>query len=95
MFSRQNCEAVDGSDKLVHRNSHMQRSDTCSEVSKRRNKFVEFSTKSCQRFRVMDTPEIHELPGLRVVSEALTAVQARDVGSSAIEGRVSGQPGRE
>ena len=68
----------------------MQRSDTCSEVSKRRKKSVKFSPKSCQRFRVMDTPEIHELSGLRIESEALTAVQARDVGSSAIEGPVSG-----
>src|ERR1700720_239628 len=57
-----------------------------SEISKRRKQFSNFPTNSCQRFFVMDAPEIHHSPGLVVVSEFLAAIEASDVGSRAIPG---------
>src|ERR1700730_2603191 len=76
-------EAVQGPDKLTHRNPHIQSADPCSETSKNRKDSSNAPTNSCQCFCVMDAPEIYQPPGLVVVSEFLTAIHASDVGCSA------------
>jgi hypothetical protein len=90
---RQNREAVHGPDKLSHRNPHIQPADTCSENSKRRKESINSPTNSCQCFWVMDAPEICQSHGSVVVREFLTAIQASDVGSPAIDRSASGQAG--
>ncbi|PYX67638.1 MAG: hypothetical protein DMG78_27255 [Acidobacteria bacterium] len=90
MALRQNSEAMRGPDKLTHRNPHIQPADPCSETSKRRKEFINYPTNSRQYFCVIGAPEIYELPGLVVVNEFLTAIQANDVGSSAMDRSASG-----
>src|SRR5205814_8180397 len=92
---RQNSEAVHEPDKLTHRNPHIQPADTCSQTSKRRKEPINSSTNSSQCFCDMDAPEIHQSPGLVVVSELLTAIQASDVGFAAIDRSASRQVGRD
>ena len=87
---RQNSEAVHGPEKLTHRNPHIQPANACSDTSKRRKESIKSPTNSCQCFCVMDAPEIYQLPGLVVVGEFLTAIQASDVGSSGIGRSASG-----
>jgi hypothetical protein len=86
---RQNSEAVHGLDKLTHRNPHIQPADPYSETSKGRKESINSPTNSCQCLCVMDAPEIYYSPGLVVVSEFLTAIQASNVRSSAIDRSVS------
>ena len=88
----QNSEATHGPVKLI-RNPHIHPAESCGEPSKRRKHSLNSSSNSCQRFCVMDAPEICQLPGLVVVSEFLAAVQASDVSSSAIKRSASGQVG--
>jgi len=80
---RQNSEVVHGLDKLTHRSPHIQLAKTCGEASKRRKEFSNSPAHSCQCFCVMDAPEIYQSPGLVVVSELLTAIEANQVGFSA------------
>src|SRR5882762_167688 len=87
---RQNSEALHGLDKLTHRNPHIQPAQPCSETSKRRKESLHCPANSCPCFCVMDAPEIYQSTGLVVVSEFLTAIQASDVGSSAIDRSASG-----
>jgi hypothetical protein len=87
-----NSKAVHGPVELI-RNPHIQPAGSCGETSKRRKESSNSSSNSCQCFCVMDAPEICQAPGLVVVSEFLTAVQASDVSSSAIERSASGQVG--
>ena len=56
---------------------------------------MDSSTNSCQRFRVMDTPEIKQVTRHVVVSEFLTAIQASDVGSPAVDSPAFGSVGRD
>ena len=91
---RQNSEAVHGPGKLIGGNFYIQPADACSETSNRRKESSNFPANSCQCFCVTDAPEIHQSPGLVVVSEFLTAIQARDVGSSAVDRPASWQVGR-
>ena len=74
-----------GADRLTLRNPHVQPANHCSETSKRRKEFNNSPANSCQCFCVMDAPEIYQPSGLVVVSELLTAIQASDVGPSAID----------
>ena len=87
---RKNSEAVHGPDKLTRRNPHIQPAEPCSETSKRRKESTNFPTDSGPCFCVMDAPEIYQSPGLVVVSEFLTAIQASDVSSSATDRSASG-----
>src|ERR1700719_3343172 len=82
---RQNSEAVHGTDKLLQRNPQIQPAEPCSETSSRRKESMHSPTNTCQSFWVMDAPEIHHLPGLVVVSEFVTAIQASDVAAPAID----------
>ena len=93
MALRQNFEAVHGPDKLTSRNPYIQPADPCSETSKRRKESSNFPTNSCQCFCVTDAPEIHQSSGLVVVNEFLTAIQASDVRSPAIDRWASGLVG--
>jgi hypothetical protein len=76
---RQHSEAVHRFDKFTHRIPNVKTAAPCRETSKRRKEFIYPPAKSCQSFCVMDAPEIHQAPGLVVVSEFLTAIQANDV----------------
>jgi len=67
----------------------------CSETSKRRKEFNNFPSNSCQCFCVMHAPEIYQPSGLVVVSELLTAIQASDVGPSAIDRSASVKVGSD
>jgi hypothetical protein len=87
---RQNSEAVQGPDNLTHVNPHIQPANPGNETSKRGKETNNASTNFCQRFCVMDAPEIYQSPALVVVSEFLTAVQTSDVGFSAMNRSVSG-----
>jgi len=89
----QNSEAVQGPEKLTHRDPHIQPADPCNETAKGREESANSPTNSCPCFCVMDAPEIGQSPGLAVESEFLTAIQASDVGSSAINRSASGQIG--
>jgi len=93
MALRQNSEGVHGHGKLTYRNFHIQPGGPSSEASNRRKESINSPTNSCQCFCVTDAPEIDQSPGLVVVSESLTAIQASDVGSPAIDRSVSGQAG--
>ena len=95
MTPRQNSGALRGPGKLTYRNSHIQPAHPCSEIWERRKEFTNFPTNCCQCFCVTDAPEIYHSPGLVVVREFLTAIQASDVGSSAIDRPASWQVGRD
>jgi len=86
---RQDSETVQEPDNLRHRNPHIQPANSCNETSKRGKETNNASTNFCQRFCVMDAPEIYQSPALVVVSEFLTAIQASDVGFSAMNRSVS------
>jgi hypothetical protein len=86
---RQNSEAVHRFDKFTHRIPNVKTADPCRETSKRRKEFIYPPANSCQSFCVMDAPEIYQAPGLVVVSEFLTAIQANDVSFSAKDGSAS------
>lgn len=90
---RQNSEAVHGPDTLPHRNLHIQPADLCAETSKSRKESINSPTNSCPCFCVTDAPEIYQSPGLVVVGEFLTAIQASDVGFSAKNRSASGYVG--
>lgn len=92
---RQNTEAVQGPETLTYRNLHLPPADPCGQTSERSKESMSSPTNSCQRFCVMDAPEIHQATGPVVVSEFLTAIQASDVGSSAIDSSAFGQVGRD
>jgi hypothetical protein len=85
-----NSEAVRGADKLAHPNLHIQPADPCDETTKRRKQSVNSPTNSCQCFCVMDAPEIYQSPGLGVIRESFTAIQASNVCSSAVVRLASG-----
>src|SRR5438445_2356932 len=80
--------------KPAHRNRHIQRVHPWSELSKRQKESINSPANSCQRFCVTHAPEIYQSPGLGVVSESLAAVQASDVGFSAIGRWASGSSRR-
>jgi len=87
---RQNSEAVQGPDDVTRRNPHIHPADPCNETSKKRKESNNSPTNCCQCFCVMDAPEIYQLSGLVVVSEFSTAIQASDVGFSAMDRSPSG-----
>jgi hypothetical protein len=89
---RQNSEATHGPVELT-RNPHIHPAESCSEPSKRRRQSLNSPAYSCHRFCIADAPEIYQSSGLVVVFEFLTAIQASDVRSSAIQKSVSGQVG--
>jgi hypothetical protein len=89
---RHNPESVHGLDKLTDRIPHVQ-ADPRSETSKRRKESRNSPANSCQCFSVVNAPEIYQSAGQVVVSKFLTAIQASDVGSSAIDRPASGKVG--
>jgi hypothetical protein len=82
----QNSGALHRPGELARGIPHIYPADPRSEASERRKEFGNFPTNSSECFCVMDAPEIYHSPGLVVVSEFLPAIQASDVGSSAIAG---------
>ena len=80
--------------KPAHRNRHIQRVHPWSELSKRQKEPINSPANSGQRFGVTHAPEIYQSPGLGVVSESFAAVQASDVGFSAIGRWASGSSRR-
>jgi hypothetical protein len=91
----QNSEAVQGPDNLTHRSLGIQPASSGHETPKKRKETNHASPNFCQRFCVMDAPEIYQSPAVVVVSEFLPAVQTSDVGFSAINRSVSGPVGRD
>ena len=87
---RQNSETTHETAQLTHRNPHIQPSNPCSETSKRREESINSPTNSCQRFCVMNAPKIYQLPAFAIECEFLAAIQAPDVGPSAIDKSPSG-----
>jgi hypothetical protein len=90
---RQNSEVVHRLDKFTHRIPSVKTADPYRETSKRRKEFIYLPANACQRFCVMDAPEIYQASGLVVVSEFLTAIQANDVSFSAKDRSASEQVG--
>jgi len=82
---RQNSEGVQGADRLTLRNRHVQPANQCSETSKRRKELNNSPANSGHCLCVMDAPEVYQPTGLVVISELFTAIQASDVGPSAID----------
>jgi hypothetical protein len=71
---RQNSGALHGPDNLGPRSPEIQFAGPCSESSHRRKEFTKFPANHRKCFCVVNAPEIHDSPGLVVVSEFLAAI---------------------
>src|SRR5260370_40587678 len=90
---RQNSEGVHRLDKLTNRIPTVKTAGQCRETSKWRKELIYPPAKPCQRFCVMHAPEIYQVPGLEVVCEFFTAIQADNVSFSAKGSSASQQVG--
>src|SRR5579859_4623328 len=85
MAPRQDSWVVRGPDNLTHQNPCLLPANPRGEPSKRRKLTTDCLANSSQRFCIMDAPEIRHAPGFGVANEFFAAIQASDIGFSAMD----------